>query len=158
MTDQPEAHTQSPRAPQDAPEGEAGEQGNPSNRELIQRFNTLQAVKPCFTVPKIKYAMTKNMTRIEQALKPFHRADEELRGEFGISGQEPLRTKDGEPREGIDQEFYDRRQGLLGEEGDPYDEYNVSDRFLDKEEGRMRDGSRGLPEGAISPIMWLFSE
>lgn len=129
-----------------------------TNRELIQRFNLLQNVKPHFTVPKIKLAFNRNMARIQSALEPFHTADEELRGEYSVPTQAPIRDEDGNPVEEIDEAFYEARSEYLDADSEPYDPYLVPERLLDNEPGVMPDGRTGLPDGALGAVLWMFEE
>jgi len=149
---------QAPRHADDngSAEGQRGE--SPTNVELIQRFNTLQAVKPHFTVPKIKLAFNRNMTRIERALEPFHTSEQDLREEFEIPAQAPLFDEEGNPQEEIDEGFYERREEYLQAEGEPYEPYTVPERLLDSEPGQMADGRVGLPDGALTAVLWMFEE
>jgi len=129
-----------------------------SNRDLISRFNLLQRVKPHFTVPKIKLAFNRNMSRIQRALEPFNEADQELREEFSIPQGESIRDEDGNQREEIDEKFYERRGEYLEADAEPYEPYTVPESLLDNEPGQMPDGRAGLPEGALMPVMWMFEE
>lgn len=129
-----------------------------TNRALIARFNALQQVKPHFTVPKIKLAFNRNMTRIQEALEPFRKADEDLREEYEITQGQSIRDEDGSTVEEIDDSFYDERGEYLDSDSEPYEEYTVPESLLDNEPGVMADGRVGLPDGAISAVLWMFEE
>lgn len=129
-----------------------------TNRALIARFNALQQVKPHFTVPKIKLAFNRNMTRVQEALEPFHKADGDLRGEYEIPQGQPIRDENGGIVEEIDDSFYEERGEYLDSDSEPYDPYTVPESLLDNEPGVMADGRVGLPDGAISAVLWMFEE
>jgi len=129
-----------------------------TNEELIRRYNTLQRIKPHFTVPKIKLAFSRNMTRIQSALEPFRKAESDLREQYGVPESEPLFTQDGGQREEIDSDLYDTRDEYLSGKADPYDPYTVPESLLDNEAGQMSDGRVGLPDGAVSGVLWMFEE
>lgn len=128
------------------------------NGDLVQRFNMIQRVKPHFTVPKIKLALNRNMSRIQRALEPFQSSEEELREEYEIGPQQPLRDEDGRPADGVDPEFLEERGELLSADGEPYDAYTVPESLLDNEPGQMQDGRAGMPDGAITAVLWMFEE
>ena len=130
----------------------------PTNREYIALLNAIRQVKPYFTVPKIQYALTKNATRLKQALGPFRDRERELKEEHDLDPRRPVYDGEGGRVEGAPDEFYEARDALLKEEPEPYDEYNVPDSQLDNETGRMEDGSQGMPFGVIEAVDWLFVE
>ena len=134
------------------------EETAPTNRDYIARLNAIQRVKPHFTVPKIQYALTKNATRLEQALSPFQKRERELKEEHDLDPRRPVYDEEGNQMDGVPDEFYEARDALLEEEPEPYDEYNVPDSHLDAETGRMADGSQGMPFGVIDAVDWLFVE
>ena len=128
------------------------------NGALVQRFNVIQRVKPHFTVPKIKLALNRNMSRIQAALEPFQMSEGELRQEYGVGEQAPIRGEDGEHLEGIPKEFYEERGELLSADAEPYEAYTVPESLLDNEPGQMQDGRSGMPDGAIGAVLWMFEE
>jgi len=128
------------------------------NGALVQRFNVIQQVKPHFTVPKIKLALNRNMSRIQSALEPFQMSEGELRQEYGVEDQAPIRGEDGEPLESIPKEFYEERGELLSADAEPYESYTVPESLLDNEPGQMQDGRSGMPDGAIGAVLWMFEE
>lgn len=127
-----------------------------TNQEILQRFQTVQQAieQDVFSTTKIKYALTSNSKRLEDAIEPYQDEMDQLREEYKEELQELQdereelqerfqNTDDPAEKEEINEEFQevtppdefmDARQELLEmEAGDP-EPYNVNDTYLDDEE------------------------
>jgi hypothetical protein len=125
-----------------------------TNRELLRRLETLNraAAEEEFTSTKVRYAVTKNLKRLERALSAYREEKKSLLEEHGVDlegiKQEGPEEEGPEGAPDLPEEFIEEHEKLLqAEDGGEYEPYQVTEDYLDKEE---------IPMELMIDVDWLF--